>query len=664
MRRAWFPLLSVTALWPAVARAEPPEAEVRVVGERAALPRSTRDETPSSTVLDEARLRSAGGSLGDALRPVAGVVLSSSGSASDLATVSIRGATSSQLPVYLAGVRLNDDLTGTFDASTVPTWMLERVELFRGNAPPSGDRLGIAGALFLEPVRPRGTLARVSSTVGSFGARELAGLVAVGDGSASTFVAVRHHVASNDYPYTQDRGTLGTPDDDVTARRQNADATTTDAWTASRVTRGRLVASTLVHVFAREQGAPGQLLVPALHARLSTTRALGDGTVRLPCGETCGLAVGVSALRATTDVRDRRREIGLGSSQVYSEGRRLSPHARLASALRDDLDVSLDVSLARETVERTSGSAFRRTGDTRARRLSGHGSGQLVWDATPRLRASALAALDATETAETAGVSTTRAPLSARIGARYGDGDGAVLANVGRAVRLPTLGELFGQSALLGGNPELLPERALGADLGLRGTRLLGPVRLETQAFAFARLTDDLVVYERDSFLVFRPRNVKRSRTLGSDGTVSASLAGWLQAEQTLTVLSARDTSSGPFVFAGQLPFLPRTVSSSRLSVTPWRRADGAEVTASATLLRQGARFADRSGLVVIPSQTTLDVDARLRLPLAAVGEGILRARVDNVTSTRRVDVIGYPLPPRQLFVSLEITARTFVTAR
>ena len=32
-----------------------------------------------------------------------------------------------------------------------------------------------------------------------------------------------------------------------------------------------------------------------------------------------------------------------------------------------------------------------------------------------------------------------------------------------------TLGELYGQSAVLGGNPNLLPERAWALDLGVRG---------------------------------------------------------------------------------------------------------------------------------------------------------------------------------------------------
>lgn len=633
-----------------------------MTGERGTLVRSAKDETPSSTVLSGSALRAPGASLGDALRPVAGVVLSSAGSASDLTTVSIRGATSAQLPVYLGGVRLNDDLTGTFDASTVPLWMLERVELFRGNAPPSADRLGLAGALFLEPLRPRGPLAKTSVTAGTFGAREVSGLAAVGDGEASALIAVRHATADNDYPYTQDRGTLGTPGDDLIARRRNADATTTDAWSTGRVRRGRFVVNTLVHAFHREQGAPGQLLVPALRARLLTTRGLFDVSVRTACGERCDLRVGLGALRSTTDVRDPLREIGLGSTAVHTTGQRVVPRAGIGLVLREGLSAHLGVDLGRETLTRSTARRDGlpgKTADTAAKRLSAHGSTQLVWDATALLRLSLLGALDGTETTETGGAGVTQTPGSGRFGVRFGDEALALLGNFGRAVRLPTLGELYGQSAVLGGNPALLPERAWALDAGVRGKRALGraDALVEAQIFGFGRLTDDLVVYQRDSFLVFRPRNVRSARTLGGEGTVALGALRLVRAEQSLTFLDARDTSAGPNVFDGQLPFLPRLVSSSTLTIIPWSPSPRHEASTSATLIRQGARFADRSGLVVIPTQTTLDLSTKLRLPLGEHVDATLQGRADNVTSARRVDVIGYPLAPRQLFVSLELAA-------
>src|SRR6185369_6565468 len=91
-------------------------------------------------------LKRPGATAADVLTASPGVEPSRGGAGSDFATVSIRGAPSAEVPVYLAGIRLNDDVTGAADLSTIPLFALDRVEVFRGNAPADADRLGIGGA--------------------------------------------------------------------------------------------------------------------------------------------------------------------------------------------------------------------------------------------------------------------------------------------------------------------------------------------------------------------------------------------------------------------------------------------------------------------------------------------------------------------------------------
>ncbi len=54
----------------------------------------------------------------------------------------------------------------------------------------------------------------------------------------------------------------------------------------------------------------------------------------------------------------------------------------------------------------------------------------------------------------------------------------------------------------------------------------------------------------------------------------------------------------------------------------------------------------------MIPAQTSLDLDAGL--------EGFerlvwLRARLSNVLDAKRYDIVGFPLPGRSVFVSVEV---------
>src|SRR4029079_11321349 len=127
------------------------------------------DSNVASYVVRGADLKRPGASAVDVIAASPGVEAARSGAGSDLATVSIRGAPSAELPVYLAGIRLNDDVTGAADLSTVPLFALDRIEVYRGNAPAEADRLGIGGALFFEPRLPRSTHAGATFGAGSFG---------------------------------------------------------------------------------------------------------------------------------------------------------------------------------------------------------------------------------------------------------------------------------------------------------------------------------------------------------------------------------------------------------------------------------------------------------------------------------------------------------------
>src|SRR6185503_8230038 len=60
-----------------------------------------------------------------------------------------------------------------------------------------------------------------------------------------------------------------------------------------------------------------------------------------------------------------------------------------------------------------------------------------------------------------------------------------LVSNLGRYLRLPTLGELYGVAPLVRGNPELEPELGLSADLGLRARLEASGLELFVDGFVF-----------------------------------------------------------------------------------------------------------------------------------------------------------------------------------
>ena len=614
------------------------DVEVYVEGRR--NPASSRDPTAASTVVRDEALARPGADAADVLADVPGVQLTRTGSSADLATASIRGASSAQTPVYLAGIRLNDDVTGTADLSLVPLWMLDRVEVFRGNAPAEADRLGIGGAIFFEPLLPKRSRVGAGAEVGSFGERGawLAGAVAAPEGAS--LVALRTERAENDFEYEDDRGTVFDPTDDRSVRRPNADHEQVDAWAIGRwqlAPRGARL-TLVTNALSREQGVTGLGVIPATRARAHVDRLLVGASTSVPLRR-FRLELTSSFLEAGSQVSDPAAELALPSPTVTTRGQRFVQHVRISRSFeRTRLRLGLGQEIERLHI-----------GELAARRATSRASVSVEQDFAPVL----VHALGAAECHGTAGPDGadrcgTFAPTG-RLGAAVRATEHLrVLANVGRYVRVPTLGELHGIAAAVRGNSALAPESAIGADVGLRAASRHAWV----DGFVFARWVDDLVAYRRSGFGYVRPFNVGQARMLGAELAAAADMLDHLLTELAVTALDPRDTTPGRTLANDLVPYQSRLVASARLELysrAPAPRIDRVSVGGRARY--RSSRVADSAGLIVLAEQATLDADVATLL----LGERIaVRGSIENVLDSRHFDTLGLPLPGRSFHAALE----------
>lgn len=632
---------------------EPTDVEVVVHEERLGS-ESRRDDTAASTLVKRERLDRPGVDAADVLSRVPGVQVARSGSSSELATASIRGATSAQTPIYLAGIRLNDDLTGTADLSRVPLFLLDRVEVFRGSAPEQADRLGIGGAIFFEPRLPRRNTIGGGAGVGSYGERSLwlGGEVASPDGGA--LVMVRRDSADNDYEYVDDAGTVFATGDDRSVRRDNADATSWDAWAISRTKLGRATdVTTVLNAFRRDQGVTGLGVIPASRARGRVERLLGGITTRTPCGagESCSLELTTSAILSLENTRDPERELALFSTELTSRGRRVGQAAHFVLRPSELVRLRMGGSFENEllSIDRAEGFGLR------ARREVPRVDASVRYLPVEALTLSALGAAECHGTfGPIGGEHCSEFAPSGRLGVAVRALRGlAFLANAGRYVRVPTLGELYGSSAVVLGNDQLLPEKALSLDVGLRashGSRRKLGVFLD--AFASSRFASDLIAYRRSNFGVVRPYNVAESRVLALELNAGVEALGHARLESAATFLDPRDTTEGRRLVNDIIPFQSRLVSTTRFELHADALGFLDRGAVGSTLDYRSSRYADPAGLVVLPEQWLVgfDVaawtwDARLRLA----------ASLENALDRRQIDVVGYPLPGRSYHASAEL---------
>lgn len=649
MRLAALALLAVTFACAAPALADSTnQAQIVVAGHKSTRP--AREPALAASRVDEAQLTRPGANAANVLSHVPGVQVSESGAAADLSTASVRGATSAQTPVYLAGIRLNDDVTGSADLSLIPLWMLGRADVYRGNAPATADRLGIGGAVYFEPRSPRANRVRAGGLVGSFGERAawLGAEVAHADDAA--LVAFRVAEADNDYPYLDSAGTQASSDDRI-RKRPNADYTERDTWAIARIAlapRGARL-TTVFNAFEREQGVTGLSAVPALAARSEIKRELAGLSARVPCGRTggCELVLSSQATSARTRLTDPRGELGLLVARLDSRGTRFGQSARVSfgsPVFRALLGANLEL----ERLALDGGGALRAQRSTSSARV---GLSLASSDGSD-LSTIVVVTCDAThgpQRTEGCADLTPEARLSVqeRVGALQ------VRSNLGRYARVPTLGELYGISAVVHGSSALVPEQGLAWDLGARWEAPIGQLWAYVDGFAFTRRVSDLIAYRRSSLGAVQPYNVGRAHLLGAELEAGAEWPGHARASLALTLLDPRDTTPSRSLVNDLIPYQSRLAGSAWVEgfISPgltWLKRLGLD----ARFTHRSSRLADPAGLLVLPASSALDLGATWAFQGAV--DGSLRAAIDDLFDARRFDFIGYPVPGRRFHVALE----------
>ncbi len=642
-------------VWSGVAAGDEPEPlEVHVRGARASETHAPKDPTVAGSVITREEVAAPGKTALDLLRGQVGVQVAETGGAGMPGTASIRGATPAQLPVYLAGVRINDEVAGTADLSRVPLWLIDRIEIYRGNAPIEADRLGVAGALFFEPRWPRGRELDAGAMGGSFGTRGAWTWASFGDRDGGLLAGVSAEAATNDYPFANDHGTLLVPSGTTTSTMTNADVTTYDAWLLGSARMHGGVLDAFANATAREQGVPSLALVPSRRARASFDRGISGARVTLSLGPRTTVEAQSAVSLARTDISDPLNELALAAREVVLAGARASERVGLRVEATDTLTLRATLDAASETLARDDDG----TAALRAHRLESRAALAARQWLGESLSVQALAAAECDGTS-LAGLSTCTAfEPTGRLGLAWTRPRWDVFANGGRYARVPSLGELYGVSVLVHGNDVLRPETGTSWEAGVRwsGREAHDDTAPERPPWVslvgFVRWAQDLIGYERSPQGYATPLNVDRARVAGVEAQAGTGFLRWFTADVSATFLDPRNTTPNRLIVNDFLPFESRLVFVSRLSAekhTGFRWIH--RLRAEARWIYQSSRYADAAGLGVIPDQSSLEVEL---LAQTSDKAWTLRLRAADLLDAQRFDVVGFPLPRRSAFAALE----------
>lgn len=648
---------AATSATPLATLAAEPAPVVVVEGERAQPDAPYRAREVAGSVVKGERLRAPGAGTKEVLRSEPGVQLVELGGLGAPATASLRGATATQTPVFLAGVRLNDEVGGTANLSDVPLFMLDRVEVYRSHAPASGAELGIGGAIYLEPRRFKANERRatLSGMVGSYGSRSVSAYGALSAETTSVSAGVELASAENDYPFQSGNGTLFTHGDDRTARLPNAGVASTSVWVALTHETPRARLRLFFHGADREQGAPKLALTPSQYARVHLTRRLMALNATIPLERLNGaVELTTSAIASTTRLDDPASELSLNRPHVATPGERVEQSVLARQATLSGFRLAEQLLVSEERLRRFEGTLAANSERLAAERLRARLSLAAEAPLGAHGRFVASGALTCLGTSDAGRPGCGAEPATGRLGAGYRAGPFELFANVGSYTRPPTLSELYGASLLVRGNAKLGSERGTSLE-GLVRYQLLGAGRrlLWVDTSLFARTSRDLVVFLRTPQGYFSPVNRARARFLGSELVVGTTPLAGLEVSGNASLLDPRDESPDRASANDILPFLSRLTLGAAVSAHE-RLGPPALGTFAVTLRAayQSSRYANPAGQGVIPEQANVDVEAAL---LGAAGLLTTRIRLANLFDAARYDIVGFPLPGRSAFLSMEI---------
>jgi vitamin B12 transporter len=654
------------------ADAEPPPARpyetvVTATPPAAATPRADRVASGSVVSLDDSPR--AYDDLGTLMLEIPGVTTTRTGALGSFTTLSLRGSNPDQVRVFIDGVPVAIAEGGGVDLSTLPLGDVDRVEVYRGQAPLSFGESAMGGILSITTRTPGTPSVGARAGVGSFGAYFGDAHAGGRAGRLRLYVGVHGLSSSGDFPYLDDNGTTTNAADDQTVLRQNNDVEQADGtFRAAIDLRGRRTLSLGVVAFGRDQGLPGPNLAQTRFVRFATARALAY--LRYESRDDLGPNGRLDAQLFFSAERDHFTDPGELSDGVWDTHDTTMSGGLTANATR-----SLAEWLRLATVAEARAETFRPVNDgdevmpvgAPARRLVAVAGAEATFqwrradlDVVPSVRVEEMQDVvtgrNTRADNEPAAPPVTRTLPILRLALLRPFGDHVTLkANVGRYARAPSFLELYAGTGRLLGNPALTPEWGTNGDVSLvvdAGTR----VRLSSRTAVFGAEVSDLIEWEHDSYGHARPQNLGSARIVGVEEELRVAAGRFGRFVGQGTFLDARDESDNPAHHGRQLPLRPRWQAYARpeLVHVPLRRAGAGLGPLEAGVFVDGSFFADSyddpTNLYKVPSRVLVGAGVSVEAPRLGLR---VTCSGQNLTDTPVWDMAYWPLPGRTIFLAL-----------
>ena len=594
-------------------------------------------------------------SLGELIAHEAGAEVRESGGFGSYSEISLRGAGSEQVMIFLDGLLLNDGAGGGVDLSLLDPAQTSRIDIYRGSTPLQLGKSSFGGAVNLisydqsENAGKRATL-----TAGSFGTRKLSALIRGKRDKNDGLLSFSTAHSDNDFKFTNDNGTQFNPDDDETQRRNHAGVTRhTALLKAGRDLRENKRIDASLLLLDKSQEIPVWNNSPLADAEFDTqswqarAKLISDGHF----DQSLNSSAEIYFQSKKETYNDENSTIGLGAQ--YDRYTADTSGVRSYSEwLGDSFTGGLNLELREEKYRRDDLLGF--DPDDTSRRTAFFSTLQLnrffLEDDSLMLSPSVRYQFfknryRINEASERE--SHSEGHTGVQLGLKYNyNSDITLKSNAGSYSREPGFYELFGDRGLFLGNDELVSETGLNTDIGIEWNTQPENSRLNNikiQASAWYNTIDDMIARTYDARGVGKSQNIASARLSGLESSVQLHFKNAVRLEANLTVQNPENRSTNA-AFKGKV--LPgrnqrRFYSSLSAPVGDWKLLYEFEA--------QSGRFYDTANLLEAADREL----HHLRLARSFSYGLKISLQLNNLTDKVYEDFNGYPRPGRAWYFSL-----------
>ncbi len=220
--------------------------------------------------------------------------------------------------ILVDGIPLNQALGGGVNLGTLPTGIVESIEVYRGTSPLQLGVSGIGGVINIKTRRIKGTrTVWGQAQMGSFGTYTGSGFVGHKPGAFDYSLAYEHRQADNDFEYLNDRGTKYNMADDRIEKRRNNKFRGDDVSVRAGYDFMNARVDLVNNFKKTHSGLAGPIGSPTESAAYDTLENLTTLKGELQATEDLLLTLKPYAAYKVEELDDRKGEVGGGSQDTH-----------------------------------------------------------------------------------------------------------------------------------------------------------------------------------------------------------------------------------------------------------------------------------------------------------------------------------------------------------